>query len=140
MGKNELLEAVNDLRQMELACSQELQAVVNVLVQVNMDKLADRIAATIESMEAAVARVSEALSDDVSSRLKEAETGTAQIMKILLDRTRAGLDPAAPFEEAARAAYEKSTANHPTIHANRFKSWDELSPDAKANWMRGAGR
>lgn len=27
----------------------------------------------------------------------------------------------------AKARYEAETANHPTIHCNRFRTWEELS-------------
>lgn len=38
----------------------------------------------------------------------------------------------------AKALYDASTNNHPTIHSNRFPSWGELSVDARNRWLREA--
>lgn len=43
----------------------------------------------------------------------------------------------------ARSMYEQYTDNHPTIHSNRFPSWQELTPNGRAEWhikAREAGR
>ncbi len=37
---------------------------------------------------------------------------------------------------AARSLYVSGTANHPTIHCNRFASWAEMSDDQKAPYLR----
>ena len=36
---------------------------------------------------------------------------------------------------AAKAAYYRHTENHPTIHSNRFPTWDEISADEKRKWF-----
>jgi hypothetical protein len=36
-------------------------------------------------------------------------------------------------EERARQAYSQETANDPTIHCNRFPSWDELSEEERTH-------
>jgi hypothetical protein len=33
--------------------------------------------------------------------------------------------------QQAKALYNKETDNHPTIHCNRFPSWEELSESEK---------
>lgn len=38
--------------------------------------------------------------------------------------------------EEARAAYEEHTANHPTIHTNRFPTWEELTPTERKRWEK----
>lgn len=42
------------------------------------------------------------------------------------------------LEPAARALYEQYTANHPTIHCNRFPSWNELTQDGQDEWFKKA--
>lgn len=39
------------------------------------------------------------------------------------------------METEARKAYNAYTANHPTIHCNRFPSWDELTDQQKQDWI-----
>lgn len=39
-------------------------------------------------------------------------------------------------EIAARKAYELHADNHPTIHSNRFPTWEELDPALRDQWMR----
>lgn len=41
-------------------------------------------------------------------------------------------------EFAAKGRYIAHTDNHPTIHSNRFPTWDELSEEAKDEWRRKA--
>ncbi len=35
----------------------------------------------------------------------------------------------------ARKLYTESISNNPTVHCNRFPSWEELSNDMKVWWM-----
>ncbi len=35
-----------------------------------------------------------------------------------------------------RRWYDHVTGNDPIIHANRFATWEELSPDGRAEWKR----
>lgn len=44
------------------------------------------------------------------------------------------------IERIAQAIYKDYTANHPTIHCNRFPSWEELPDDQKENFYRRARR
>lgn len=41
-------------------------------------------------------------------------------------------------EEAARKLYQAETDNHPTIHSNRFPTWDELTPAERRKYFTRA--
>lgn len=47
----------------------------------------------------------------------------------MMNRTRVAF-----VEIVARSRYEESTANHPTIHCNRFLVWDELTEADRNEW------
>lgn len=40
---------------------------------------------------------------------------------------------------AARKLYNAYTDNHPTIHCNRFPSWEELDAKERKEWIKKAG-
>lgn len=42
------------------------------------------------------------------------------------------------FEEVAENLYTHYTDNHPTIHTNRFPTWDELNEKSKEPWLEEA--
>jgi hypothetical protein len=39
------------------------------------------------------------------------------------------------MEDAAKNLYNQYTGNHPSIHANRFPSWEELDQKEKNSWL-----
>lgn len=44
--------------------------------------------------------------------------------------------PRVPFDQMTdREWYDYATANHSTIHGNRFAGWDELSVHARGEWI-----
>jgi hypothetical protein len=42
------------------------------------------------------------------------------------------------IEATARQLYNKSTANDPVMHCNRFPAWDELDDATRSHWIRTA--
>jgi len=40
--------------------------------------------------------------------------------------------------ENAKRLYELHTSNHPTIHINRFPTWEELDQNEKNKWLATA--
>ena len=41
--------------------------------------------------------------------------------------------------QAGKSMYDEYSGNHPTIHSNRFPSWNELTQLQRDEWMRKAG-
>jgi hypothetical protein len=40
------------------------------------------------------------------------------------------------IDRQAKIMYDDHSANHPTIHCNRFPSWRELSEETKDAWRK----
>jgi hypothetical protein len=49
-----------------------------------------------------------------------------------------GEEAASEWDGEARRLYNEYTANHPTIHCNRFPSWSELSAEDRTEWLNHA--
>lgn len=45
-----------------------------------------------------------------------------------------------PIQFKAKRLYDAYSANHPTIHCNRFAPWEELSTDEQYGWIVRAGQ
>jgi hypothetical protein len=43
-----------------------------------------------------------------------------------------------PLVEKAKRLYNHTVDNDPLIHSNRFLSWEELSPEIQATWVKTA--
>jgi hypothetical protein len=52
-----------------------------------------------------------------------------------LGDVKPGETPVQYTTRKARELYERETANHPTIHCNRFPSWDELTFQEREKWF-----
>ena len=44
------------------------------------------------------------------------------------------------IKQKAKELYQDYSGNHPTIHCNRFLSWDELSKEDKKEWYEFANK